>query len=110
MTTNLFVYPFDRWPEYRDAFRDAKQTDPRLASVKLLPVRAHSGCGRVLALGKVPPFASEFVVVRKKPGDLPGEVVAHLLRWYIGLDDEPRASSVADWLSLALGRKVVEVD
>ena len=109
MTTDLYIYPFSAWDEYRDVFRRAKQGDTSLVSVQLMPKAGFPGCGRVLAFGCPPPFAADSLVIRKKPEDLPNGVVVHLLRWYVGLDVEPREMTVADWLSMTLGRKAVEV-
>lgn len=110
MTTELNIWPWAAWDEYKTIFRDAKQGSHRLASVLLQPKPAAPGCGRLIAFGGRPPFAAEYIVVRKKPDELAGPLALRLLEWYVGLHEEPLATTVAGWLSLTLGRKVVEVD
>lgn len=109
MTTELNIWPWEAWETYKSVFREAKQGSPRLASTLLQPKPAKPGCGRLLAFGGNPPFAGEYLVIRKRPEDLEKDVVLHILMWYVGLEGEPRETTMADWLSLTLGRKAVEV-
>lgn len=109
MTTELNIWPWEAWDAYKSVFREAKQNSPKLASTLLQPKSATPGCGRLLAFGSRPPFAAEYIVVRKSPDELRGELALRLLDWYVGFHEEPLAKTPADWLSLELGRKVVEV-
>lgn len=106
---NLNIYPWGMWEQYRDIFRKAKQGSTRLVDVVLQPVEAKPGCGRLVAFGERPPFAAEYIVVRKKPGEFDLALAERLLDWYVGNHKEPLATSVAGWLSITLGREVVEV-
>jgi len=71
----------------------------------LNPQAAYPGCGRVIGLEVPPPFACDYAVIRH--GVSLG-VVADVLEWYCDADD-PRAVTMAGWLSRVFGREVKEV-
>lgn len=107
MPTDLyFVGPWDR---YRDLFRRAKQQSPELASIQLQPTPGFAGCGRVLAFGDHPPFACDYILIRREPEKLLQTDCVAVLEWYLQKRQEPRAVTMAGWLSRTMGREVVEI-
>lgn len=101
--TPLYIYPFDRWSEYRDVFRRAKTASSELAKISLQPKEAHPGCQRIVALNEHPPFASEYALVRRLGNELPQELALVILRWYCGVQDDSRVFTHEQWLSRVLG-------
>lgn len=107
MPTDLyFVGPWDR---YRDLFRRAKQQSPELASIQLQPTTAFPGCGRTLAFGDHPPFACEYILIRREPEKLLQKDCVDILEWYLQRRQEPRAITMSGWLSKIFNREVREV-
>lgn len=109
MTTLTELYVSGDWTAYRDLFRRAKQQSPALGSLQLQPTPAHPGCGRALAFGDHPPFACEYILVRREPGKLLQKDCVAILEWYLGLRQEPRAVTMAQWFTRVFDREVREI-
>ena len=109
MTTPTELFIVGPWDQYRDLFRRAKQQSPTLASVLLVPTPAFPGCGRALAFGDHPQFACYYILIRREPEKLLQKDAEAILGWYLGLRQEPRAVTTAQWLSKIFDREVREV-
>lgn len=110
MTEPTPLYYVGPWQDYKDTFRRAKQKDPALAQVSLVPALAEPGCGRLLAFGSPPEFVAEYALIRKTPEELDESgLTSHLLRWYLGFVQDSRTVSYAGALTRMFGREVREV-
>lgn len=109
MTTPTDLYFVGPWDRYRDIFRRAKQQTPELASITLMPTPGFPGCGRVLAFGDHPPFACEYILIRREPGKLLQSDAVGILGWYLGFRKEPRAVDMAGWFTRVFEREVREI-
>lgn len=99
----LHLSPYERWGEYAPLIKGAKPLSG--VTVTFKPTPATPGCGRLILLGDgLPPFACDYARVRLNMAPV---IVAQILSWYAGRKD-PRASTMADWLSAVLGGEVTE--
>jgi hypothetical protein len=101
----LHLTPFQDLPQYRKALIAAKERAG--ISEQLRPVTGFPGCGRVIVLGDaLPDFACDYANIRFGSSlDLCSEVLA----WYVSGKHDPRAKSMADWLSAVMGTEVREI-
>lgn len=73
--------------------------------ILIRPRQAEPGCGKVLAFER-PPFACDYCLVSDETTSKNlAAAISHLL----GITTDPRASTMADWLSATMKRKVIEV-
>jgi hypothetical protein len=104
----LPIWPHDITQEQHEMIRRAKlEVAP---SFQVMPAPAVPGSpGRVLALGAVPPFFCESVLVAPQNTNTYSSILAAVRYWLTAEDGEPGSFTHSEWLSYVMGCDVVFV-